>query len=77
MRTWDTEKVLRWIQQRDSNILGEDELDNFNKARIAGRAFLLSSFEFFQERALFPGASLALGSPVDEVKEEGKLIPRT
>src|SRR3954453_19915319 len=77
MKTWDTEKVLRWIQQRDPNILEDDDLDNFKKARIAGRAFLLSSFEFFNKHCgLSPGASVALYSLVDEIRE-GKFIPRT
>jgi hypothetical protein len=40
MKTWDTEKVLRWIHQRDPNILKEDDVNNFKKARIAGGAFL-------------------------------------
>jgi hypothetical protein len=76
METWDTEKVLRWIQQRNPNILGEDDVNNFKKARIAGSAFLLSSFEFFRCCALSPGASLVLAHLVDEVKG-GKFIPWT
>ena len=76
MQTWKMEKVLRWIQQRDPNILEEDDLNNFKKARIAGSAFLLSSFEFFKGCDLSRGASLVLNGLVDEVKE-GKFIPRT
>jgi hypothetical protein len=78
MQTWDEEKVLRWIQQRDLNILKDDNLENFNKAGITGEAFLLSSFKFFSEScALSAGDSLVLESLVGEVKEEGKFIPRT
>src|SRR5436309_9055210 len=69
VKTWDTEDVLRWIQQRDPNILKEGDLDNFKKARISGRVFSVFSFDYFQECALSPGASLVLGSLVDEVKE--------
>jgi Trm5-related predicted tRNA methylase len=74
MKTWDEEKVLRWIQQRDRNILKGDNLDNFNKAGIHGRAFLFSSYNFFsKECGLSPRASLGLENLVDEVKE-GKFI---
>ena len=77
METWDKEKVLRWIQQRDSNILERDNLDNFNKAGIAGSAFLGSSFKSFNKRCgLSRKASLGLKRLVDEVKE-GKFIPWT
>ena len=62
METWNEEKMLRWIQQRNRNILKGDDLENFNKAGITGRAFLLSSFEFFKSCALSSGASLALAS---------------
>src|SRR5438270_8150293 len=74
MEAWNKEKVLRWIRQREPNILEGDNLENFNKADITGSAFLLSSFEFFKSCALSPGASLVLAGLVDEVKE-GKFIP--
>ena len=74
MNTWDKKKVLRWIQQRNRNILEDDDLDNFNKAAITGRAFLDASVEFFNKFCgLSPGASLGLVSLVNEVKE-GKFI---
>jgi hypothetical protein len=44
METWDEKKVLRWIQQREPNLLKVDNLETFNKADITGSAFLLSSF---------------------------------
>jgi hypothetical protein len=77
MKTWDTEKVLRWIQQRDSNILGEDDLDNFKNTRIAGRAFLRFDVEFFTNCGLPLAVAVALKDLTDEVKEESKFIPRT
>ena len=78
METWDKEKVLRWIQQRDSKILEGKNLDNFNKEDIAGRAFLRSSFRFFNKRCdLSHTASLGLKRLVDEVKKGGKFIPWT
>ena len=74
MNTWDKKKVLRWIQLRNRNILEDDDLDNFNKAAITGRAFLDASVEFFNKFCgLSPGASLGLVSLVNEVKE-GKFI---
>jgi hypothetical protein len=77
METWDDEKLLRWIQQRNRNILKYDDLDNFNQARITGAAFLGSSFEFLNKFCcLSPAVSLGLVRLVDEVKE-GKFIPWT
>jgi hypothetical protein len=78
MRTWSKEKVLRWIVQRDRNILEESDLDNFKKARIPGRAFLASHLKFFQKSCgMSPGVSLALKELADEVREGGKFIPQT
>jgi hypothetical protein len=73
MKTWKVEKVLQWIQQRDPNILEGDDVDNFKKARITGRALLAFDVEFFK------GCDLLLAplrDLVDEVKE-GKFIPWT
>ena len=76
MRTWDPEKVLRWIRQRGPNILiKEDHLNNFKKERIMGRAFLVFSVEHFQACGLPRGVGLALMDLVDEVKA-GEFIPR-
>ena len=78
MKTWNKEKVLRWIQQRNNNILEDDDLDNFKKARIMGSAFLTSDVKFFQKNCdLSPGVSLALKNLVDEVMEGGKFTPQT
>jgi hypothetical protein len=72
IETWDKKMVLRWIQRRKPNLLKGDNLENFNKACITGSAFLLSSFEFFKDCALSPGASLALDRLVDEAKKGEK-----
>jgi hypothetical protein len=78
IETWDKEKVLRWIQKRKPNTLEDDDLDNFNKARIDGAAFLDSSFDFFNKICrLSPGVSLGLMRLVNEVKEKGEFIPWT
>jgi hypothetical protein len=77
MKTWDTEKVLRWIQQRNSNILTGDNLEKFNRAYIRGRAFLASDVEFYRTCGLPLGAGLILKALADEVKERGKFIPPT
>ena len=77
METWDKKKVLRWIQQRNRGILEDDDLDNFNKARMNGTGFLLSSYEFFhQDCHLSLGASLGLQALVNEVNKS-KFIPWT
>jgi hypothetical protein len=77
MKTWDTEKVLRWIQQRDPKILEEDDMENFKKARIAGRAFLAFDVESFKSCGLLLAVAVALKDLADEVKERGKFILRT
>jgi hypothetical protein len=78
IETWDKKKVLRWIRKRKPNTLEDDDLDNFNKARIDGIAFLDSSLDFFNKMCgLSVGASLGLMRLVNEVKEEGKFIPWT
>ena len=74
MKSWDTEKVLRWIQQREPNILDENDIDNFKKARITGRTFLAFNVEFFKSWGLLLAPLMVL---VDEVKYQGKFIPRT
>jgi hypothetical protein len=78
MKTWDVGKMLRWIQQKDPNILVEDDdLNNFKKARIAGRAFLVSDVEFYHTCGLPRWVGLALKDLADEVKEKGKFVPQT
>jgi hypothetical protein len=76
MKAWDAETVLRWINQRDSNILAKKKnLNNFKKACIAGRAFLAFSVEHFQTCEPL-AVAVALKDLADEVKE-GKFIPQT
>ena len=77
MKTWESEKVLRWIQQRNLSILAGDDLDTFRKLNFSGMAFVGSDFRFFNERChLSAVASLGLETLVDEVKN-GKFIPWT
>jgi hypothetical protein len=73
MKTWDVEKVLQWIQQRDPNILEGNDVDNFKKARITGKALLAFDVEFFDRCGLLlaPLKDLA-----DDIKG-GKFIPWT
>jgi hypothetical protein len=73
MKTWNVEKVLQWIQQRDPNILEADDVDNFKKARITGRTLLAFDVEFFKSCGLLLAP---LRDLVEEVNE-GKFIPRT
>ena len=76
MEIWDEEKVLRWIQQRNRNILKGNNLENFKKECIMGTAFLASDVEFYQTYGLPRGVGLALKNLADQVKE-GKFIPWT
>ncbi|KIW99530.1 uncharacterized protein Z518_11269 [Rhinocladiella mackenziei CBS 650.93] len=71
MTSWDKEKVVRWILQRDKGLLEGHDLKYFKQANIRGRAFLRSSYDFFRnECSLSPGASLELEELVDEVKKD-------
>ena len=74
MKTWNVEKVLQWIQQRDPNILEGKDVDNFKKLRITGKTFLAFDVEFLKSWGL---ALAPLRDLADEVNEEGKFIPRT
>jgi hypothetical protein len=76
VQTWNTEKMLRWIQQRNPNILTGDNLEKFNRAYIIGSAFLLSDIDFYQRCGLPLGAGLVLKALADKVKES-RFIPRT
>jgi hypothetical protein len=69
MRPWKPEKVIRWIQKRDPNFFEEDDLDNFKKQRINGRAFLASDVEFYENGGLPRGVGRALKDFADEVKK--------
>jgi hypothetical protein len=76
MITWNKEKVLQWIQQRDPNILEEEDVNNFKEQRITDRAFLAFIIDFFQRYCgLPPRVGLALQDLVKEVKQEGKFVP--
>jgi hypothetical protein len=78
METWNTAVLLQWIQQRSRDMLKDDDLDNFNKARVSGKVFLRSSYKlFYNDCYLSVGASVELEALVDLVKEGGEFIPRT
>ena len=82
MNTWDEEKVLRWIEQRDPKLLKGGNLKSFKKADIIGRVFVVSDAELFQSEGVSRGRSLALVDLVNEVNEvnevnKSKFIPWT
>jgi hypothetical protein len=77
MITWNMEKVRGWIQERDPDLLGGNNLENFTEANIRGRAFLLFSIEDFRACGLPLPVAVVLKDLADEVKEESKFIPRT
>jgi hypothetical protein len=78
MGTWDAERLLQWIQQRKPNIFQGGHLEQFKNIGIDGEAFLISDLEFFHTTCgLHPVVSLKLKDLVNEVKKEGKFIPRT
>jgi hypothetical protein len=69
MVDWDQPTVLRWLNQRHQQILIGDDLDNFSKKNIIGRAFLNITAESFENRCgLTYEASVSLKSLADEVK---------
>ena len=76
MKAWNMEILLRWIQQRDPNILEGDHLENFKKAYITGRVFLVADVDFYQTGGLPRGIGQALKILAGEVKG-GKFIPWT
>jgi len=78
MRTWDNEKLLRWIRQQNPSILQYDnDLDTFTQLHLSGIGFLGCDYKFFNEVfRLSPAASLGLRGLVNAVKE-GKLLPWT
>jgi len=77
MKTWDREKVLRWIEQRDPNLLKDDDLESFKKADIIGRVFLVYDAALFQSDGVSRGRSKVLEDLVKEVNERSKFIPWT
>jgi hypothetical protein len=77
MEGWDAGKVLRWIQQRDSTILEDSDVDNLKKARIGGKHFLRLNIESFQSCNLPLGVARDLNDLADQVRGKGKLISRT
>jgi hypothetical protein len=78
VETWDVDELRGWIQQIKPNILKGDDLELFKKEGIDGEAFLLSSLKFFNTTCgLSAVVSSNLKDLADEVKEEGKFIPRT
>jgi hypothetical protein len=75
MRTWDLEKMLRWIDQRHPNILTGNDLKNFKKQKFYGIAFVsIPSVEIFKKYNLSYGVSVLLMNLVDEVNKAGKFI---
>jgi hypothetical protein len=78
METWDEKKVLQWIQERNNNILKDNNLKNFKKAYMIGSAFLASDLNFFLKTCGLPsGVGLALLNLANRVIENGKFIPWT
>jgi 5-methylcytosine-specific restriction endonuclease McrBC GTP-binding regulatory subunit McrB len=76
MKTWNRNKVLWWIQHRDMELLEDNDLVNFQKARIRGSGFLDFDVELFRSCGLSAGAAVELKRLVDEVKKS-KFIPQT
>ena len=76
MRTWNEEKVLRWICRKDLNMFEDDDnLNKFKMAEFIGSAFLLSTIDLFIRSGMSLGRSISLYGLVTEVKS--KFIPST
>jgi hypothetical protein len=79
MMTWGEAKLLQWIQQEKPNLLRHEYLDKFTAARFLGETFLrrAGDVDFFMKADLPLRVSEVLANLGDEVKKEGKFIPRT
>jgi hypothetical protein len=79
MEAWDNAALLKWIQQKKPNLLRREYLDKFRAAEFLGETFLrrAGNVDFFMKAGLPLGVSEVLANLGDEVKEEGKFIPRT
>jgi hypothetical protein len=74
MQTWDGEKLLQWIHQRNPILLQGDNLKTFQEENINGMALLSMTREDLKECGLSIAARASLKSLADEVKD-GKIIP--
>jgi hypothetical protein len=79
MATWDEAELLQWIQQKKPNLLRRESLDKFTAATIFGETFLrrAGDVDFFMKADLSREVCEVLAHLGDEVKKEGKFIPRT
>src|SRR5271163_1496366 len=77
MNTWDADKVLRWIQLTNLNLLQGGDLYSFKRADFIGIVFLVSDAALFRSKGMCRECSLGLEVLVNEVKEGSKFIQWT
>jgi hypothetical protein len=76
MEDWDKDELLRWIQQKEPNLLSGDDLEKYIAAEISGNVFLWAAgdADFFMKADLPLGISLGLAILGHKVKEGGEFI---
>jgi hypothetical protein len=77
MEGWNTDELLRWIDQKKSQFLRGDDLQKFMASKISGEGFLWASGDrkFFMDAGLPVGISEELSILSHEVKEGGEFVP--
>ena len=75
MADWDDDKLLQWIQQKEPELLEDENLEKFKAACISGKAFLkyAGNEEFFRKKCNLPaGTSSDLSDLGEEIKKSKK-----
>jgi hypothetical protein len=77
MEGWNTDELLRWIDQKKSQFLRGDHLQKFMASKISGEGFLWASEDrkFFMDAGLPVGISEELSILSHEVKEASEFVP--
>jgi len=72
MEIWNKNKLLQWIQQKEPELLKDENLEKFKAAHISGKAFLkyAGDVQFFKKACNLPiGTSSDLADLANETKK--------
>jgi len=70
MEIWNKNKLLQWIQQKEPELLKDENLEKFKAAHISGKAFLkyAGDVQFFKKACNLPiGTSERLADLASEI----------